>query len=184
MEVLAVRAANFGVGHDETTRIVANPVLLEQTETHCFFVGGVMRLAAMLLLLGSTTLLAGCGPSTRELREKTISTLNTAADAWDGGPDFKTDATDAYGNPIVATVSKRLLNRVLEVRSYGPDGLPKNTDDITVTRQKAHGETTVNQELETGSESIGRGGARGIIEGIREGLKGDGKAKDKAAKKE
>jgi hypothetical protein len=138
-----------------------------------------MRSLCSVFLLGATALLAGCGPSAKTLREQTISTLNTAADAWDGGPDFKTDAADAYGNPVVATVSKGLLNYTLELRSHGPDGLPKNSDDISVSRHKRHGDTTVNAEVEKGSESVGRGGARGIIQGIKQGLKGDAKAEAK-----
>lgn len=40
--------------------------------------------------------IAGCGPSARELRERTLSTLNTEADRWEGGKDFDSSATDAY----------------------------------------------------------------------------------------
>jgi hypothetical protein len=136
-----------------------------------------MRLLGSIFLLGATMVLTGCGPSAKALREQTISTLNTTADAWDGGPDFKTDATDAYGNPVVAKVSKGLLNYVLEVRSHGPDGLPKNSDDISVSRQKRHGDTTINEEVERGSESVGRGGDRGIIQGIKQGIQGAGNDK-------
>jgi hypothetical protein len=120
------------------------------------------------LLLGALGFVAGCGPSARALSEQTISTLNTEADKWDGGPDFNTAATDAYGNPIVVRITKGTLNDVLELRSHGPDGLPKNSDDITVGRSKRHGESTVNKEIERGSESIGRGGARGLIQGAKE----------------
>jgi hypothetical protein len=31
---------------------------------------------------------AGCGPSSHEMRERTLSVLNTEADRWDGGKDF------------------------------------------------------------------------------------------------
>ena len=133
--------------------------------------------ATMLLLLGPMLLITGCGPSNPERREQTLSTLNTVADTWDGGAEFKTDATDAWGNTVVAKVNKGLLNYDLELRSHGADGLPKNTDDVVVHRHKRHGETTVNQEIERGSESVGRGGTRGIIQGVKEAVTG----KDKAA---
>jgi hypothetical protein len=128
----------------------------------------VMRMFASAVLFVLLAFVAGCGPGAKELREKTVSTLNLEADKWDGGPAFNTDASDAYGNPVAASVSKGTLHHVLELRSSGPDALPKNSDDIVVTRRKAHGESTVNKELERGSESIGRGGVRGAIQGARE----------------
>jgi len=131
---------------------------------------------ALAIMAGSLALLSGCGPSAAELQEKTLSTLNTIADTWDGGPDFKTTATDAYGNPLVATVSKGLLNRDLELRSHGPDGLPKNSDDLVVHRHKPHGESTVHKEIEKASESVGLGGVRGIVQGAKEALHGKGNA--------
>jgi hypothetical protein len=134
----------------------------------------VHRSLFLTLLIGLLLLTTGCGPSKRE---QTLSTLNTVADSWDGGPDFKTDATDAWGKELTAKVNKGLLHYDLELRSSGADGLPKNSDDVVVHRHKRHGETTVNQELERGSESVGRGGARGIIQGVKEAVTG----KDKAA---
>ena len=124
-----------------------------------------------MLLLGLAALVVGaggCGPSSSQLREKTLSTLNAEADRWEGGPDFKTDVSDAYGNEVVSSISKGVLNYELELRSHGPDALPKNSDDIVVRRRKPHGESTVNKELERGSESIGRGGIRGAIQGAKE----------------
>jgi hypothetical protein len=134
------------------------------------------------LTILALALLSGCGPSATELREKTLSTLNTVADTWDGDPNFKTTTSDAYGNPVVATVSKGILNYDLELRSYGPDGLPKNNDDVVVHRHKLHGETTVHREIEKASESVGLGGVRGIVQGAKEALHGKGNAP--AAKKE
>lgn len=87
--------------------------------------------------------IAGCGPSAHELREQTLSTLNNEADRWPGGKDFTTTATDSYGRPITATVEKGTFHYTLEVRSSGPDGLAKNSDDIVVTRSKSHGEGAV-----------------------------------------
>jgi hypothetical protein len=128
------------------------------------------------LALFALALVSGCGPSARELREKTLSTLNTVADTWDGGPDFKTTETDFYGRPLVATVSKGILNYDLELRSHGPDGLPKNSDDIVVHRYKPHGDSTVHKEIEKASESVGLGGVRGVIQGAKEALHGKGNA--------
>jgi len=87
-----------------------------------------MRVRVVLLVLAA----AGCGPSAAELRERTVSTLNTEADRWDGGKDFAPTATDAYGRPLTATVEKGMLSYTPELRSAGPDGLPKNSDDVVV----------------------------------------------------
>ncbi len=127
-----------------------------------------LMLALTLVLLAA--LLPGCGPSARELREQTLSTLNAEADKWDGGKDFKSTAVDAYGRALACSVKKATLNYVLEVRSSGPDGLPKNSDDIVVSRSKPHGETTIINEAEKAAEAVGRGGASGVIQGVKKGL--------------
>src|SRR5688500_7831054 len=111
-----------------------------------------MRCVVVIL---SFLALAGCGPSGKELRERTLSVLNTEADRWDGGKEFATTATDAYGRPLTSSVEKTTLSYVLEVRSSGPDGLPKNSDDIVVTRGKRHGETSITEEAEKAAESVG-----------------------------
>ena len=115
-------------------------------------------------------LAAGCGPSARELREQTLSVLNTEADRWDGGKEFTTTATDAYGRPLLSHVEKTTLNYVLEIRSTGPDGLPKNSDDIAITRSKRHGETTLTEEGAKAAEGVAGGAASGTIKGIKKGL--------------
>lgn len=98
----------------------------------------MMRVVALAILA-----MAGCGPSERDLREQTLSTLNSEADKWPGGEGFTTSAADSYGRPVTATVEKGTFGFRLELRSTGPDGLPKNSDDIVVTRRKSHGEGTV-----------------------------------------
>jgi hypothetical protein len=55
-------------------------------------------------------LIAGCGPSAHELRERTLSVLNTEAERWDGGKDFATSATDAYGRSVSASIEKGVLS--------------------------------------------------------------------------
>src|SRR4051794_26041700 len=90
--------------------------------------------------------IVGCGPVDHDRREQTLSILNTEADRWDGSKDFATSAVDGYGHPISASVTKGIVNYVLEVRSNGKDGLPKNTDDIEVTRSKRHGESVVSDQ--------------------------------------
>jgi len=124
----------------------------------------------MLLVLVA----AGCGPSAQELRERTLSILNTEADRWDGGQEFTTTATDAWGRPLRCRVKKTALDYVLEVGSAGPDGLAKNSDDIIVTRSKRHGESSLAKEAGKAIEEITRGGAsgaaRGTIEGAKKGL--------------
>jgi hypothetical protein len=123
---------------------------------------------------------AGCGPSARELREQTLSVLNTEADRWDGGKEYATTATDAYGRPITANIEKGTLNYTLEVRSAGADGLPKNSDDIVVTRSKRHGESSLTEEAAKAAERVSGGAASGTIKGIKKGLGlGGGDKKDK-----
>ncbi len=127
----------------------------------------VMRRPLLFLL---PLLLLGCGPSATELREATRSTLNVEADRWEGGKDFATTAADAYGRPLEAKVEKGTLNYTLEVRSHGPDGLPKNSDDVVVTRSKRHGETTIADEAAKGAETIAAGASSGVVKGIKKGL--------------
>ncbi len=121
----------------------------------------------VLLLAG---VVAGCGPSASELREKTLSTLNSEADRWGGGKEFVTTATDAYGRPLNSNLKKTTLDYVLEIRSHGPDGLPKNTDDVLVFRNNRHGETTLTAEAEKAMEGIGRGTASGVVQGVKKEL--------------
>lgn len=111
--------------------------------------------------------IVGCGP---DYREQTLSILNVEADRWDGGADFTTTATDAYGRPVSATVEKHTLSYVLKLRSTGPDGLPKNTDDIVVRRSERHGETTISGEASKAGETIAEGVASGTIKGIKKEL--------------
>jgi hypothetical protein len=130
-----------------------------------------MRIAFALLCACAV---GGCGPSDGEMRERTLSILNTEADRWDGGKSFETSVVDAYGRPISARVEKGLMYYVLEVRSNGRDGLLKNTDDIEVTRSKRHGESVVSDEAirDVGKVSSGvtSGATSGVIEGIKEGF--------------
>ena len=122
------------------------------------------------LVLLATVAITGCGPSARELREQTLSVLNTEADRWDGGKEFVTVASDAYGRSLSYTVKKATLDYVLEIRSDGPDGLPKNSDDIVVTRSKRHGETSLTGEAAKAIEGVASGAASGTIKGIKKGL--------------
>jgi hypothetical protein len=120
-------------------------------------------------------LVSGCGPSDAELREETLSILNTEADRWDGEKDFVTTATDAYGRPVTWSVEKTTLYYVLEVRSSGPDGLAKNNDDIVVKRSKRHGETSITEEATKAVESVTSGAIKGIKKGLVLGGKVDNK---------
>jgi hypothetical protein len=128
-----------------------------------------MRWLFMPLLL-LAMLAKGCGPSATELREKTISTLNTEADRWDGGKKFATAASDAYGRPLTSSVTKTTLDYVLEIRSNGPDGLPQNSDDVVVVRHKRHGETSITEEAAKAAETVSSGAASGVVKGIKKGL--------------
>jgi hypothetical protein len=137
-----------------------------------------------IALLGVGLLAAGCGPSAHELRERTLSTLNTEANRWDGGKTFDTTAADAYGRPISASVQKTPLNYNLELRSNGPDGLPGNSDDVVVHRSKAHGETTLTDEAAKVTETLSGAAASGMVKGLRKGIGlGAGEEKKKGEEK-
>lgn len=133
----------------------------------------------IVLLIFFAAFPPGCGPSAGELREKTLSVLNTEADRWEGGEKFATTATDAYGHPLTWDVKKTTLDYVLEIRSNGPDGLPKNSDDIVVTRSKRHGKTSITKEAAKAAEEISSGTTSGIIKGIKKGLGAGGKGEKK-----
>ena len=131
-------------------------------------------------ILLAVVALAGCAPSERELRERTLSTLNVEADRWDGGKSFETTASDAFGRPLFSNVKKGMLNYDLEVRSSGPDGLPKNHDDIVVHRSKRHGESSITEEASKFAEGFASGTASGTIAGLKKGLGlGDSEKKGK-----
>jgi ribosomal protein S10 len=96
-----------------------------------------MRRCLLFLFL---TLCVGCGgESTAAKRQRAMSELNVLADAWDGTEKPPaTDKVDPWGQTYTASVSKGRYNFDLTVRSNGPDGLPKNSDDITVRRASPH----------------------------------------------
>ena len=110
---------------------------------------------------------SGCGPSATELRERTLSTLNTEADRWDGGKKFETKAADAYGRPLTCRVESATFDYVLEIRSNGPDGLPKNSDDIVVTRRKRRQGISLTEEAAKAAETVSSGAASGLVKGIK-----------------
>ena len=124
-----------------------------------------MRWSQLLILALVAT---GCGPSARELREQTLSVLNVEADRWAGGTEFATTAADAYGRPVSWTVEKTTFEYVLSVRSAGPDGRPKNTDDVVVTRSKRHGESSFTEEAAKAAEGVAGGTIKGIKKGLRD----------------
>ena len=143
-----------------------------------------MRMTWIAILVVGLLAGFGCGPSAHELRERTLSTLNTEANRWDGGKAFDTQATDAYGRAISASVQKTPLNYNLELRSNGPDGLPGNSDDITVQRSKGHGETTLTLEAAKVTETLSGAAASGAVKGFRMGLGlGAGEEKKKGEEK-
>ena len=125
-----------------------------------------IRIAFPMILAAQGQNIAVCIPA----HEQTQSLLNTEADRWDGGKNFTTTAADAYGRPLSSTIEKTTLHYVLEIRSAGPDGLPKNTDDIVVSRSKHHGEGSIAGEAAKAAESVAGGAASGTIKGIKKGL--------------
>jgi hypothetical protein len=136
----------------------------------------MIRFLSLVLLL----LVAGCGHPPEY--EQTLSILNTEADRWDGGPEFETNAVDAYGHPLRVYIQKGPVVYSLELRSVGPDGLPKNNDDIVVYRTHPHGESTVTEEA---AKSIGRisgesakQATKGAVQGFKEGLRPGKKNED------
>ena len=48
--------------------------------------------------------------------------------------------------------------------------MPKNTDDIVVTRSKRHGETTATEEASKVVEGVTAGATSGVVKGIKKGL--------------
>lgn len=85
---------------------------------------------------------------------------------------------------MTVSISKTVLDYVLEVRSNGPDGLAKNSDDIVVNRSKRHGKI-IEVTAEAG-EKLTESGTIGVIKGIKKGIvgSGSGKEKDKDKKKD
>ena len=137
-----------------------------------------------VLVLGlALAALTGCGPDRREVAR---SQLNQLADKWDGGEKFAAEGTDPWGQPYTASVDKGSVYYTLTVRSNGPDRLPQNSDDVTVTRTKKH--TPIGDAAAKSVEKLGEAGARGIgrggIEGIREGLFGKRADKKDEGKKD
>jgi hypothetical protein len=130
---------------------------------------------SFVLFMFLAVFVSGCGPSASELRESTLSVLNTEADRWDGGEKFVTTANDAYGRPLTWSVQKTTLDYVLEIRSNGPDGLPKNSDDIVVTRSKRHNETSITKEAAKAVEDLSSGASSGFLKGIKKELGFGGK---------
>lgn len=110
------------------------------------------------------------------LLQKAYSDLNVIADTWDGKTDPpKTDGkVDPWLHPYAVDIGKTPLSNELVVRSNGPDGLPRNADDVYVRRYVRHGETTINKEAERGVASL----TRGLMKGLKEGLLGEPKKKD------
>lgn len=111
-----------------------------------------------LVLLG----IVGCG---RAEYQKTLSVVNTEADRWDGDAKFTSEMLDAYGNRLQCKITKGPLNYVLEVRSTGADGLPKNDDDIFVEREKSH--TTFTEKSGKFMERVTEGAASGAVKGVK-----------------
>jgi hypothetical protein len=123
------------------------------------------------LLVVGLLALAGCqGPSARELKEETLSTFNVEADRWRGEPNYQSSFADAWGQGITTTVGKGPVHYTLEMRSRGPDGLPKNSDDIAVTRSWRHGESTLSKEAAKAAKEVASGAASGTMKGIKKGL--------------
>ena len=87
-----------------------------------------------LVFSGVALIFAGCGEGQKT--KETISRLNSQADTWDESKSFQTEEKDAWGKPLYYKITEGKLIRELVVGSPGPDGLPKNSDDLVVLRQK------------------------------------------------
>lgn len=95
-----------------------------------------------LVLAVALFALVGCGPTYYEVKQKTTSELNVISQEWDGKenpPDLK-GRLDPWGNQYTAVVEKSASEYKLVVRSNGKDGLPLNSDDLTVSRRVPHDE--------------------------------------------
>lgn len=127
-----------------------------------------------------SALVGGCAPglSSYQLRERSLSALNLEADRWNGQAVFVSQVSDAYGRPVFATITKGPVNYTLELRSAGADGLPKNSDDLVVTRVRPHGESSYTGEAAKSVEEVASGAASGVIKGIKKGFGAGKKAVD------
>lgn len=132
-----------------------------------------------ILLLALAFGFTGCGPqgpTPKELREQTKSVLNVQADSWKGELDFKPTAVDAYGNPLNVKVTNSKYDTHLTLSSSGPDGLPSNSDDITVYRSFRHTQPEpLSKTVDKGAESLTHGLFKGVVTGVKDGLKGENK---------
>ncbi len=93
-------------------------------------------LTVALLAMCVMVTVTGCGESEKSKSNRTLSLLNVIVrknfnpvDFQEGG---KTGQVDAWGNEIRWSSDKtRISGYYVEVRSYGPDGLPFTRDDLT-----------------------------------------------------
>lgn len=122
----------------------------------------MIRRVVLLGLSGLSLGISGCGG---QAREETVSRLNIEADKWDGGGSFQSAEKDVWGGPLYWKVSEGKLTRQLEVGSPGPDGLPKNSDDLVVLREK-----TV-FSIQGAAKAVASGTIEGTIKGAVDGAK-------------
>lgn len=84
-----------------------------------------------------TLILIGCRSENRDLERHTQAMLQIAADRWDGGEDFSPRASDAFGRPLTFDLREEAGERILVLRSSGPDGKPNTDDDLLLVRSAA-----------------------------------------------
>jgi hypothetical protein len=129
--------------------------------------------------------LVGCGESerakTRRLINQAVSQVNVTAEklAEQVGEDgwFKRDApreNDPWGNPLQVKYERTGSAERLEVRSFGPDSLPRTADDVRAVYTLNNDEVKKARRedaLERGGRSLMRGVRKGVTEGVREAMK-------------
>ena len=132
-----------------------------------------MNRPVLRLALSSLVWPASVGCETHHAaRETTLSRINTAVDDWDAGGPTPPSFRDAWGREVRLSVEHGPVHDVLTIRSVGPDGLPKNSDDLVRTRRRTRAGETASGNL---GREVGRAGveaARGLAKGVREKFPG------------
>ncbi|MBY0359657.1 MAG: hypothetical protein K2W82_16755 [Candidatus Obscuribacterales bacterium] len=135
------------------------------------------RLPLLALFLVAAALCTGCsrGPSKQDIASSQVGVLiDKEFEEKTFLDEGKTGQIDPWGQEISWLLKESTFGYTLEVRSAGPDQLPKTRDDIFRTKGIRTGEGM--------SERLAKGLSRGTIRGIKEGLFSKSTQKDEKPK--
>jgi hypothetical protein len=129
------------------------------------------------------------------LDEQRLATARSLCNLWADKLDGRTTAAgvyvqwesetlpdaDPWGRPLQVAYSQGGVAEMVEVRSFGPDGVSHTPDDVVA------GRTAVNLKgigtgIKEGAEETARNAARGAVNGVADGIK-DRLGKSKATSK-